>query len=143
MDYMSWLWLGGIVLFAIVEGVTAGLVSIWFVPGCLAALFCAMMGFSVLMQTIVFAIVSALTLVATRPLMKKMKIKVTATNADRVLGMQGKVTETIDNNNTTGSVYIDGKTWTARSADGVSIPMNSIVSIASMEGVTLFVKVVS
>ena len=35
---MSWLWLGAAVLFGIVEALTAGLVSIWFVAGAGAAL---------------------------------------------------------------------------------------------------------
>ena len=37
MDVMSWLWLGAAVLFGIVEALTAGLVSIWFVAGAAAA----------------------------------------------------------------------------------------------------------
>ena len=38
MDLMSWLWLGAAVLFGIVEALTAGLVSIWFVAGAAAGL---------------------------------------------------------------------------------------------------------
>ena len=39
------------------------------------------------------------------------------------------------------TVYVDGKTWTARSADGSVIPAGERVSIESMEGVKLFVTV--
>ena len=35
------------------------------------------------------------------------------------------MTETIDNENSTGAVYVDGKTWTARSADGIVIPVGA------------------
>ena len=38
MNLMIWIWLGAIVLFGVVEAATAGLVSIWFVAGALAAL---------------------------------------------------------------------------------------------------------
>ena len=38
MNYMLWLWLGAMVVFGIVEALTAGLVSIWFVIGSAAAL---------------------------------------------------------------------------------------------------------
>ena len=62
------------------------------------------------------------------------------TNADRVLGATGKVTETIDNENSSGAVYVDGKTWTARSADGAVIPAGEPVEITSMEGVKLIVN---
>ena len=62
------------------------------------------------------------------------------TNADRVLGEHAKVTETIDNENSTGAVYVDGKIWTARSEDGSVIPAGEQVTIEKMEGVRLFVK---
>ena len=65
---------------------------------------------------------------------------VVPTNADRVLHHTAKVTETIDNENTTGAVYIDGKTWTARSEDGDVIARGSMVTIVRMEGVKLFVR---
>ena len=38
MDYMIWVWLGAAVVFGIVEALTAGLVSIWFVAGSAAGL---------------------------------------------------------------------------------------------------------
>ena len=41
---MIWAWLGAIVLFGIIEAVTAGLVSIWFVMGAAAALLAAILG---------------------------------------------------------------------------------------------------
>ena len=62
------------------------------------------------------------------------------TNADRVLGELAKVTETIDNENSTGAVYADGKEWTARSTDDTVIPAGSRVKIESMQGVKLLVR---
>jgi hypothetical protein len=59
--------------------------------------------------------------------------------ADRVLGRTARVTETIDNDSASGAVYVDGKTWTARSADG-SVPAGSRVEIRRMEGVKLIVE---
>ena len=32
----------------------------------------------------------------------------------------------LDNENSTGAVYVDGKTWTARSADGGVIPAGAL-----------------
>lgn len=46
----------------------------------------------------------------------------------------------MDNENAVGAVYIDGKTWSARSEDGEIIPAGEIVTIVKMEGVKLFVK---
>ena len=141
MGLMVWLWLGAMVLFGVVEIFTAGLVSIWFVAGALAALVGAVLGAEILVQVILFVAVSAAALALTRPLVRRYtRADIVPTNADRVLGTMAKVTETIDNENSTGAVYADGKTWTARSADGSVIPAGEQVEVASLEGVKLFVK---
>lgn len=141
IDLPVWLWLIALVIFGVVEAATAGLVCIWFAMGAMAALLAALVGTGVVEQVVVFAVVSAATLAATRPLVRRMTAgKAVATNADRVLGAAAKVTETIDNENSTGAVYVDGKTWTARSADGSVIPAGEQVEVISMEGVKLFVK---
>ena len=141
IDLPVWLWLIVLVIFGVVEAATAGLVCIWFAVGALAALLSALLGAGVLVQVVVFAVVSAVALAVTRPLVRRMTAgKAVATNADRVLGAAAKVTETIDNENSRGAVYVDGKTWTARSADGAVIPAGEQVEVASMEGVKLIVK---
>ena len=61
-------------------------------------------------------------------------------HADRVLGQMAKVTETVDNDNSMGAVYVDGKTWSARSSDGSVIPAGTRVQVERMEGVKLFVS---
>ena len=141
MDYMIWVWLGAAVVFGIVEALTAGLVSIWFVAGSAAALIGALLGAGMGVQVALFVAVSAAALAVTRPLVRRYTAgKAVPTNLDRVLGDSGKVTETIDNENSTGAVYVDGKTWTARSDDGSVIPAGTVVEILRMEGVKLFVR---
>ena len=141
MSAMSWLWLGAVVLFGAVEAATAGLVSIWFAAGAVAGLIAAWLGAGVAVQVVLFAAVSAAALAVTRPLVRRYAAgKAVPTNLDRVLGDTGRVTETIDNANSTGAVYVDGKTWTARSDDGAVIPQGTTVKILRMEGVTLFVR---
>ena len=138
---MTMVWIGAMVVFAVVEALTAGLVSIWFVAGAVAGLIAAMAGASLLVQLVVFLAVSAAALALTRPLVKKISaVRAVPTNADRVLGESAKVTETIDNDNSTGAVYVDGKTWTARSTDGAVIPAGSRVRVRRLEGVTLMVR---
>ena len=138
---MTMLWIAAIVIFGVVEALTAGLVSIWFVPGAAAGLIAAMAGAGILAQLVIFLTVSAAALAATRPLVRKLSAaKAVPTNADRLLGTRAKVTETIDNENSTGVVYADGKSWTARSVDGAVIPAGSRVEILRMEGVKLLVR---
>ena len=138
---MTIVWAAAIVVFAVVEAVTAGLISIWFVAGSLGALVTAFVGASLTVQIVVFLVVSAAALAVTRPLVRKITTApAVATNADRVLGEIAKVTETIDNENAAGAVYADGKTWTARSVDDTVIPAGSRVQVEAMQGVKLLVK---
>ena len=137
---MIWIWLGCIVGFGILEALTAGLISIWFVAGGIASLLCAILGAGTLFQIVVFIAVSAEALSLTRPLVRRYTQGMSIpTNADRVLGQTAKVTEAINNENSTGAVYGDGKTWTARTTDGDVIPVGTLVQIERMEGVKLFV----
>lgn len=148
MSIMIWLWLGAIVLFGVAELLTEGMVSIWFVAGSLAALFTCMSGWSLGnvspegTQVLVFAVVSALALVLTRPMVRRFMgdRPGVPTNLDRVLGMVAKVTEAVDNDRSSGAVYVDGKTWTARSADGSVIPAGTQVTVQQIEGVKLLVQ---
>ena len=138
---MTIIWIAAIIIFGIAEAATAGLVSIWFVAGAVAALLSLELGAVLWLQIVVFLAVSIAALVATRPLAHKMLDKtIVPTNADRVLHHEAKVTETVDNENATGAVYIDGKTWTARSDSGEIIEKGKMAKIVRMEGVKLYVR---
>lgn len=81
------IWIAAIVVFGIVEAVTVGLVSIWFVLGAVAGLLAAVLGAALWVQIVLFFVVSIAALAATRPLVQKMLHRdETPTNADRVLG---------------------------------------------------------
>lgn len=134
------IWIGAIVVFGVAEALTAGLVSIWFVLGSVAGLIAAICGAGIWLQLALFFAVSIAALIATRPLVKRISQKnATATNADRVLGGVARVTEKIDNMVPSGAVYIDGKTWSARSDTGTVIKTDTLVRVVRMEGVKLFV----
>ena len=140
---MNWeviIWVSAIVIFGIVEAATAGLVSIWFVVGGAAGLVTALCGGAIWLQVVIFFVVSIAALLVTRPLVHRFADEAPPTNADRVLGMTARVTETIDNNVPSGAVYADGKTWTARSDSGEVIPAETLVTAVRMEGVKLYVR---
>lgn len=135
------IWAVLIVAFGVLESATAQLVSIWFMLGAIASLIAALLGADILTQIIIFIAVSALTLVITRPLVKKyIHPKRQRTNADRVIGQIGIVTEDINNTQGTGQVKADGKIWTARASDNSLIPQSSEVIIEKIDGVKLIVK---
>ena len=138
---MTALWIAAIVVFGVVEAVTVGLVSIWFVLGSAAGLIAAICEAPIWLQVVLFFAVSIAALIATRPLVRKMMDKnIVPTNADAVLGREARVTEAIDNTVPSGAVYVDGKTWSARSESGETLPEGTLVRTVRMEGVKLFVE---
>ena len=136
------IWGALLLVFLFVEGITAGLASIWFALGALVALLASLLHAPIWLQIALFFVVSIATLILTRPLARKyINGRRQATNADRVVGMTGRTTETIDNIAGTGAVYIAGKVWTARTKeDGEIIPEDALVRADAIEGVKLIVS---
>lgn len=133
-------WIIAMVAFLVVEALTVGLASIWFAVGSLAAMVCAMLNAQIWVQILVFLLVSAVALYFTRPLAKKyINGKKQPTNADMIIGKECRVTERIDNLAGTGAVYVDGKTWTARSDSEEVIEEGALVCALRIEGVKLIV----
>ena len=140
MDVMQYIWIAAIVLLAILEGATAQLGSSWFVIGGIAALITSIFTDAVWIQLTVFVLVSILSLLLTRPLVKKaMSFKKEDTNAGRVVGQKAIVIETIENGQGKGQVNVCGSIWTARSMDQTVIPKGASVLVDAIEGVKLIV----
>ena len=88
----SLVWLILLIAFVVVEALTVSLVSIWFAAGAVAALIVSGFTSSWLVQFAVFAVVSAVALAATRPLVKKrMTARRVPTNADINVGRKAQV----------------------------------------------------
>lgn len=134
-------WIIALVVLIVVEAVTAQMVTIWFAAGAVGAIVAERLGAEVWVQWVVFVAVSAVALIATRPLVKKItKAKVQPTNADRCIGMVAVVTEEINNVEGRGQVHVNGVTWTARSLDGSIFKKDERVIVERIDGVKLIVK---
>ena len=134
------IWGVAVVVFVVVESLTVGITSIWFAFGALVALIAAMLHAPEWLQVLLFILVSCGTLWLTRPLAAKyINGKKQATNADRVIGMTGRVIEKIDNVASTGAVTVGGKEWTARSQSGILIDEGTFVRAVAIDGVKLIV----
>ena len=134
------IWFGLLILFGILEAVTVSVVSIWFMAGSLAAILAALCGASLPVQIVLFLAVSVALLACLRPLVRKyVSPKITATNADRVIGKTAVVTESIDNIAAQGAVKVGGVVWTARSSGGKPIAAGAQVQVDWIEGVKLYV----
>ena len=133
-------WAVAIVVFGIFEGVTAQLVSIWFVIGSVAALISVPLKAPIWLQIVIFFAVSLIVLIATRPIIKKkLEPKLEKLNADRCLGQDAVVIEEINNLLSKGQVKTDGKVWSARSSDKNIIPEGEVVTVEKIDGVKLIV----
>ena len=141
---MIYTWAALIVVFLIVEGLTAGLASIWFALGSVAALVSAFLGAPVWLQITLFVIVSALTLIFTRPLARKyVNKRIEPTNADRLIGASATVTERIDNIAAKGYVKAGGRLWPARSKSEEPIEKDTVTVVRSIDGIKLIVEPLS
>lgn len=140
-EYMIYIWLAVIFVALVVEGVTAQLISIWFVPGGLAGLISGFCGAGEPIQILIGAIVTLVCLIATRPLVNRvMKFRKVDTNSGRLVGQTGVVVQEIRNLDAAGQVKIQGSVWSARSENGEVIPQDKKVSVLRIEGVKLIVK---
>lgn len=129
------------VVFAIFEAVTVQLVSIWFAGGALLAWVAGIIGLGIWVQTAVFIITSALLLLLTRPLVKRLlKKRDTSTNLDRIIGKNIIVSERVDNYAPSGKAIINGVSWSLRSDDDSVIDVGEHVTVERIEGVHLIVK---
>ena len=115
MTFSPYLWLAAAVGFLILEGATASMTSVWFAVGSAAALLSCLFVQSFRVQAVLFIVVSAVCLVAFRPLAQRLRKAPTATNGDRNLGRTATVLTPVSAENT-GRVRLDGVDWNARCA---------------------------
>ncbi|MDD5924396.1 MAG: NfeD family protein [Clostridia bacterium] len=141
IEYMPYFWLAVIVFMAICEFITTQLVSIWFVIGAICALVTSLITDNVFVQAGVFLVVTLVTLIATRPIVKKMKgFQKTETNSDRVIGKTADVILEVNNMLGQGQVNVEGAVWSARSDNGEVLEVGTKVRILRIEGVKLIVE---
>lgn len=133
-------WFIAFIILVIIELVTVNLVTIWFAIGSIAAIIATIFTDSLVWQLIVFLIVSFLSLLITRPLLKKIKrFEVEPTNLDRVIGKSGEVTKKIDlDKNHYGEVKVLGSIWTASSKEILEV--GTKIKVLSIDGVKLIVE---
>ncbi len=134
---MQFWWMMLAIALFVIEAIVPGLVCIWFALGAVVTMAVSFFVTNTAVLVAVFILVSALLLVATRGLVKKyLKGSEERTNADRFIGQDAIVTQTVDNLKNTGSVSICGLEWKAASCDKSVIEAGSVVTIREIRGVT-------
>ena len=142
-NYTIWIWLGVFVLTVILEASTQDFVSIWFAVGALVAIaFSYSAPFWV--ELIVFVVISAMALIFTRPLVKKLMDRtVRKTNSDEFVGKRVKVEKEITKYDG-GLVKLNGIVYSAilMEEEEETIPLDSIVEVVSLKGNRVVVKLI-
>ena len=136
------MWLILLACFLVVEAITVGLTTIWFAGGALVAAIASGLGAGILIQWVLFLVISLVLLIFTRPLAVRFMNKgVPKTNVNSLIGERAVVIQKINNLEQSGQVRINDIEWMARtSSDEVTIPEHAIVTIEDVQGVKLIVK---
>lgn len=136
-SFASLVWLVLLIAFAILEGMTVALVSVWFAIGAAAALLVSVFTSSWLAQISVFLIVSAVMLALLRNYAKsRMMPAETPTNADLNVGKIAEVITAVTPE-IPGRVRLDGVDWQARS--DAALAVSQLCRVLQVEGTTLVV----
>jgi membrane protein implicated in regulation of membrane protease activity len=137
---IAWLILLAFLIF--VEIITLGLTTIWFAGGALVAFIVSLFYDNLLLEVILFVVISLVLLFFTRPIVKKyFNSTRTKTNYEAVIGREALVTGMIDNINNAGWAVVNGLEWSARSVNGEIIEKGTKVVVESIAGVKLMVSI--
>lgn len=135
-----WIWIGLAALLVIGEIFTAGFFLLWFGIGAGVAGILALLGFGDGWQWASFLVIS----IGLFAISRRFADKITAEQppgigADRFIGKQGVVLETINNDENKGRVRIDTDEWRALSNGDEIISVDAKVEVIRIEGTRMVV----
>jgi membrane protein implicated in regulation of membrane protease activity len=146
---MAWMWLGVTLACIVVEMVTSGIFFILFAVGALLAFLYSLFAGILVVQVIIFAVVTMLCLLFLRPLVRRwLKLGKYGTAQgrpdyiDQNIGREGIVVREITSA-VKGQVKIGSEVWTACGVDTQSIANGERVRVIRIEGVTAVVEPLS
>jgi membrane protein implicated in regulation of membrane protease activity len=136
------LWIAAALVAGLLEITSLDFVFAMLVAGALAAAGAAFLGYSFTVQTLVFAGTSAVGLAVVRPAIKKWATRNSPFIPTNVDALQGKRAEALTEiTDRTGSVKLDGETWSARCDPGAAlIPAGELVQVVQIDGATAVVR---
>ncbi len=140
LEWMPLVWLAVVVLIVLIEAMTMGLVSVWFLPGALIALILSLCKVDLLWQILAFVVLAVVMLVfgktIFRPFGKKEK-----TNTDTLIGKTALITEQVDNIRGLGTAKVGAQVWSARAETEAEIfEVGEQVTIVQIQGVKLICR---
>ena len=145
MPIIVFLWLGLLIASIALEAATRTLVAIWFMPGEIIGLLLALCGVPEWIQILQFVVLSAVLLILTRRIAKRLLHgKPEATNADRIVGAEGIVTERVSFRDGTGQIKVLGQVWSVKAdVPEQTLEAGTSVRVLRIEGVRAVIVPVS
>lgn len=129
-------------LSVIVELATFNVVSIWFAIAALVSMVASFLGASIVLQFVLFGLLSVagflVFIFLVRPRLERRAI--TPTNADRIMGREGLVTQTLNSTTGQGQIRVAGQVWSARTEEEGIVREGTPVRITAIRGVKAIVQ---
>lgn len=141
-DYHIALILWGVLILVslIVELITDELTIIWGTIGAIFAFVATLLHADVWLQLLIFVIFTVLTIIISKPIIKKYaKKEIIRTNADRLIGMVAVVIEPFKNQEI-GKVIVNGQTWRATSTTSEAFFEGEKVQVEGLSGTKVIVS---
>lgn len=132
---MEIVWLLGAIIFAVIEFIVPGLISIWFAISAVITIFFSMIVEKVLYQGYFFVVVSVLLLLITRNYCKKIRSQKND-KVDRITGTVVEIKEIDERGNYI--IYLDGKHWLGKSETLLNV--GDKAKILKIEGIKLVLE---
>ena len=139
----SWFWLIIALVALIVEITSVGsLISIWFALGALLAFVAALLGLGWPVEIIFFIFGTIVSIIGLRPfVLKFIQPSTINTNADRLIGKQTKITETVLPDRW-GAIVLNGIRYSVKDANDQTLELDTDVEVIALDGAKLVVKAI-
>ena len=132
---MEIIWLVGAIIFAVIEFIVPGLISIWFAISAVVTMFFSMIVDDILYQGYFFIVISLILLLLTRRYCKKIRNEKND-KVDRIINSVVEIKDIDKNGNYV--IYFDGKHWLGKSDTTLNI--GDKAKIIKIEGIKLILK---
>lgn len=142
MDFMFYVWIGVIVVSAIIEFITLDMTSIWFTAGAIPSLIMSIVGgVRWEIQLAVFFVLSVVLILSLRKVTKNYLLRNAKekTNLDAIVGSTYKMLSRGDDDQP-GTIKVNGVIWNAAPKNGQTIEAGEQVKIVKVEGSKFIVE---
>lgn len=141
-NVMPWIWTGILVICIVIECFTFSLTTIWAALASVPLIFISRTSLSLQVQILIFAVITLLLIIGTRPLALKLLHKEKNENINNLEGQKVIVTKKITATEKGEAKASNGVIWTAKSNNSSEIEKDSVCRILKIEGNTLIVELI-